>query len=144
MQVSVLLQSKGSEVVTVEPARTVAQVLLVLAERRIGAVVVSSDGQTVDGVLSERDLVLALAHLGSAALERTADSLMSREVVTCQPDTTVEWLMSTMTDRRLRHVPVVVNGGLVGLVSIGDVVKHHVATLEHETKAMHDYIAHPY
>lgn len=144
MQVSVLLQSKGTEVVTVDPDRTVAQVLLVLAEHRIGAVVVSTDGRTVDGVLSERDVVVSLAHLGPDALDRTAASLMSADVVTCQPDTTVEWLMATMTERRLRHVPVLVDGALVGLVSIGDVVKHHVATLEHEKQAMHDYIANPY
>lgn len=142
MQVSVLLQTKGSEVVTVRPDETIAAVAVVLAEHRIGAVVVTEDGRSIDGVLSERDIVRAIAQPGM--LDATAASLMTADVVTCQPDTTVEELMATMTERRIRHVPVLVDGSLSGLVSIGDVVKHHIATLEHETKAMHDYIAHPY
>lgn len=145
MQVSVLLQSKGTEVVTVPPEASVAEVAIVLAEHRIGAVVVTGDGRSIDGVLSERDIVRALARPDDGLLAAvTARSLMTAEVVTCQPDTTVEELMATMTDRRIRHVPVVVDGALTGLVSIGDVVKHHIATLEHETQAMHRYIANPY
>lgn len=143
MQVSVLLQTKGPEVVSVAPTASVAQVLLVLDEHRIGAVVVA-DGPTIEGVLSERDVVRALARRGAAVLDEPARSLMTVEVVTCQPDTTVGELMATMTERRIRHVPVVVRGELVGLVSIGDVVKHHIATLEQESQAIHDYIAHPY
>jgi CBS domain-containing protein len=145
MQVSVLLQSKGTDVVTVGPDATIAEVAIVLAEHRIGAVVVTSDGRSIDGVLSERDIVRALARPDDGALAATtAGTLMTSEVVTCQPDTTVEELMATMTERRIRHVPVIVDGELNGLVSIGDVVKHHIATLEHETRAMHDYIANPY
>lgn len=144
MQVSVLLQTKGTEVVTVRPDATIAEVAIVLAEHRIGAVVVTVDGRSIDGVLSERDIVRALARPDDRMLAATAHSLMTAEVVTCEPDTTVEELMSTMTERRIRHVPVVVEGRLAGLVSIGDVVKHHIASLEHETKAMHDYIANPY
>ncbi|WP_426572313.1 CBS domain-containing protein [Aquihabitans sp. McL0605] len=144
MQVSVLLQTKGTDVVTVRPEATVAEVAIVLAEHRIGAVVVTGGGGSIDGVLSERDIVRALARPDDGLLAATASSLMTSEVVTCQPDTTVEELMSTMTERRIRHMPVVVDGSLVGLVSIGDVVKHHIATLETETRAMHDYIAHPY
>ncbi len=144
MQVSVLLQSKGTEVVTVRPEASIAEVAIVLAEHRIGAVVVTDDGRAIDGVLSERDIVRALARPDDGMLAATARSLMTAEVVTCQPDTTVEELMATMTDRRIRHVPVLVDGAMVGLVSIGDVVKHHIATLEHETRAMHDYIANPY
>jgi len=143
MQVSVLLQTKGSEVVTVGPGQPISEVVAILAEHRIGAVVVMSES-SIDGVLSERDVVRALARDGATALEAAASSLMTVEVVTCEPDTTVEQLMSTMTERRIRHVPVVVDGELVGLVSIGDVVKHHIAVLEHETQAMHDYIANPY
>jgi CBS domain-containing protein len=131
-------------VVTVRSDATIAEVAVVLAQHRIGAVVVTDDATTISGVLSERDIVRAMADpdidVGAAA----ASSLMTADVVTCQPDTTVEELMSTMTERRIRHVPVVVNGSLAGLVSIGDVVKHHIATLESETKAIHDYIAHPY
>lgn len=144
MQVSVLLQTKGSEVVTVAPDRSVVEVLAVLAEHRIGALVVSDDARAIRGVVSERDVVRAIAARGPAALDETAAELMTTDVVTCEPDTTVERLMGVMTERRIRHVPVVVEGELVGLVSIGDVVKHHIATLEHETKAMQDYIAHPY
>ena len=144
MQVSVLLQVKGSDVVTVRTEITIAEVCRVLAENGIGAVVVTDDGTTIAGVLSERDIVRALAEPHPQVLDATAGSLMTAEVVTCQPDTTLDEVMATMTDRRIRHVPVVVDGKLTGLVSIGDVVKHHIATLEHETKAMHDYIAHPY
>lgn len=144
MQVSVLLQTKGTDVVTVRSDATIAEVAIVLAEHCIGAVVVTDDGRTIDGVLSERDIVRALAGPDDGMLAATVASLMTTSVVSCQPDTTVEEVMATMTDRRIRHMPVLVDGSLAGLVSIGDVVKHHIATLEHEKKAMHDYIAHPY
>jgi CBS domain-containing protein len=144
MQVSVLLQTKGTEVVTVRPDATIAEVAITLAERRIGAVVVTDDDRSIAGVLSERDIVRALAQPDGAVLDAPAASLMTADVVTCEPDTTVEELMTTMTDRRIRHVPVLVDGSLAGLVSIGDVVKHHIATLEQEKQAMHDYIANPY
>lgn len=144
MQVSVLLQTKGSDVVAVGPTTSIARTAEVLTEHRIGAVVVVGEGAALLGVLSERDIVAALAASGPAVLDAPASSLMSEQVITCQPDTTVEELMATMTDRRVRHVPVLVDGELAGLVSIGDVVKHHIAVLEHETQAMHDYIANPY
>ena len=144
MQVSVLLQNKGSDVVSVGPDASVADVVAVLAEHRIGAVVVSADGRHIDGVLSERDVVRALSRDGGAALERPARDLMTSEVFTCQPDTTVEELMALMTDRRIRHIPVLVEGNLAGLVSIGDVVKDRISSLEQETKVLHDYIANPY
>lgn len=144
MQVSVLLQTKGTEVHAVPPDVSVADVVEVLSRHRIGAVVVSADGRSIDGILSERDIVRALAEHGPAVVSRPAHAVMTTEVVTCQPDTTVEELMAVMTDRRMRHVPVLVHGELAGLVSIGDVVKDHIATLEHETRALHDYITHPY
>ena len=144
MQVSVLLQTKGPGVVTVRPEATVREVAGVLGEHRIGAVVVSSDGSTIDGVLSERDIVRALAATGADALDAAARDLMTAEVFTCQPDTTVEELMSLMTEQRIRHVPVLVDGSLAGVVSIGDVVKDRISSLEHETKALHDYISNPY
>ncbi len=143
MQVSVLLQGKGSDVVTVGPDTTTEEVVAVLARHRIGAVVVSSDGSAIEGVLSERDVVRALAQQGAAALGRRAADLMTAAVVTCQPDSTVEELMSTMTERRIRHVPVAVEGRLVGVVSIGDVVKDRIAGLEHEAQALTDYITNP-
>ncbi|HEX2577726.1 MAG TPA: CBS domain-containing protein [Aquihabitans sp.] len=144
MQVSVLLQGKGGGVVTVGPDTPTSDVVATLAEHRIGAVVVSGDGQGIDGVLSERDVVRALAGHGVAALERPASAWMTTEVVTCGLDTTVEQLMATMTDRRIRHVPVVVDGVLAGVVSIGDVVKDRISALEHETQVLHDYIANPF
>jgi CBS domain-containing protein len=128
----------------VPPDVSVADVVEVLSRHRIGAVVVSADGRSIDGILSERDIVRALAEHGPAVVSRPAHAVMTTEVVTCQPDTTVEELMAVMTDRRMRHVPVLVHGELAGLVSIGDVVKDHIATLEHETRALHDYITHPY
>ena len=144
MQVSVLLQVKGTDVVTVAPDAPVTEVLDVLAQHRIGAVVVSHDGRSIDGVVSERDIVRALAARGADALNETAAQVMSAEVVTCQPDTTVEELMVTMTNRRIRHVPVVIDRNLAGLVSIGDVVKDRISGLEHEAQALHEYISHPY
>lgn len=144
MQVSVLLQTKGTEVVSVRTDASVAEVARILSEHRIGAVVVTDDEQTIAGIVSERDVVRLVAAHGGAALGQPLRGLMVEEVVTCQPDTTVEELMTTMTERRVRHVPVLVDGRLAGLVSIGDVVKDHIAVLEHEKQAMQNYIAHPY
>jgi len=144
MQVSVLLQVKGSDVVTVRPEASATSVLAVLARNHIGAVVVSTDDRHIAGVLSERDIVRALAARGAPALGEPASDLMSSDVSTCEPDTTVEELMATMTERRIRHVPVVVDGELVGLVSIGDVVRDRISGLEDETRALHNYISHPY
>ncbi len=143
MQVSVLLQTKGSDVVTVGPGDPISEVLAILAEKRIGAVVVSADGRTIDGICSERDVVRALASLGAEVLDSRTETLMTTTVVTCQPDTTVDELMSTMTDRRIRHVPVLVDEQLAGVVSIGDVIKSKIAELEHETEVLHAYIANP-
>jgi CBS domain-containing protein len=131
-------------VVTVGPDTATAEVVAVLADRRIGAVVVSADGRHIDGVLSERDVVAALAGHGAGALAEPARRWMTSPVVTCEPDTTVESLMATMTERRVRHVPVHVDGVLAGVVSIGDVVKDHISALETETQVLHDYIANPY
>lgn len=144
MQVSVLLQLKGSDVVTVPPDITVTEVLAVLTRHRIGATVVSVDGQRIDGILSERDIVQALAANGSDVLDAPVRTMMTTEIITCQPDTTVEELMAIMTDRHIRHVPVVVDGCLAGLISIGDVVKDRIAVLEHETQALHEYITNPF
>ena len=144
MQVSVLLQRKGSDVVTVAPHLTAAEAVDAMARHRVGAVVVTTDGATIDGILAERDVVLALSLFGPEALDRPVADVMSTEVVTCRLDTTVEELMATMTERRARHVPVVVDGHLAGVVSIGDVVKDRISWLEFEAQALHDYISHPY
>jgi CBS domain-containing protein len=144
MQVSVLLQRKGNEVVTVVPETLVSDVAKTLAECRIGAVVVSQDGTSIDGVLSERDIVLAIADRGPAALREAASSIMTRSVFTCEPDTTVDQLMEMMTDKRVRHVPVLVSGSMAGIVSIGDVVKDRISTLQSENASLQSYITHPY
>ena len=144
MQVSVLLQVKGHDVVTVRPETTITDAVATMTEHRIGAVVVTTDATTIVGVLSERDVRTGLAAHGGDALDRTVADLMTTQVVTCQPDTTVEQLMATMTELRVRHVPVVVDGELAGVVSIGDVVKDRISVLEHETEALHNYISNPY
>jgi CBS domain-containing protein len=142
MQVSGLLAGKGSDVVTVAPDTPVGSVAAQLAQHRIGAVVVSGDGSAIDGIVSERDIVRALADQGASALEQPASAIMTSEVFTCEPRTTVEELMGLMTEHRIRHIPVVAEGGLGGIVSIGDVVKNRLSDLETETKVLHDYIAH--
>ncbi|MBV9951081.1 MAG: CBS domain-containing protein [Acidimicrobiia bacterium] len=142
MQVSGLLVGKGSDVVTVSPDVTVERVASVLSRHRIGAVVVSGDGSAIDGIVSERDIVRALAGQGAGALGQPASSIMTSDVVTCGPATTVEQLMGLMTERRIRHVPVLDDERLGGIVSIGDVVKNRLSDLENETQVLHDYIAH--
>jgi len=145
VQVRIVLQEKGTDVVTTGPTTSLRDVVAMLDEHRIGALVVSGDGRHLDGIVSERDVVSALARHGADALDRTAGEVMSTgEVCTCVPDDTVESLMETMTERRVRHIPVVVDGALGGVVSIGDVVKSRISVLEHETRALQDYISNPY
>lgn len=142
MQVSRLLEAKGPDVVVAAPQDLVSAVAALLAQHRIGAVVVSTDGHGIDGVVSERDIVRALAERGAGVLDEPASAIMTSEVFTCEPGTTIEQVMGLMTDRRIRHVPVVVDGALAGIVSIGDVVKDRMADLETETQVLHEYIAH--
>ena len=145
MQVQIVLQEKGAQVVTTGPDTSLRDVVALLDGHRIGAVVVSDDGQRLGGIVSERDVVRALAQEGAAALDRPARDVMTTgELCTCRLDDTVESLMSTMTERRVRHIPVLVDGEIGGVVSIGDVVKNRISVLEHETQALHDYIANPY
>ena len=140
MHVEGLLRSKGDDVATVGPDATVGVVVAALAERRVGALVVTADGVSVDGIVSERDVVRALAEHGAGLLDHPVSSIMTGEVHTCSLSTTVDELSSLMTEGRYRHMPVVVDGRLVGIVSIGDVVKNHIRTLEHETAALQEYI----
>lgn len=142
MHVEGLLSSKGDAVVTVVPTATVADVVATLAEHRVGALVVSEDGSSVDGIVSERDVVRALADHGGDLLGHEVATIMTREVVTCELQTTVDELSSRMTERRIRHMPVVVDGALAGIVSIGDVVKDRIKDLETETQTLHEYISH--
>jgi CBS domain-containing protein len=140
MLIVTMLRSKGDFVATVPPAATVRDLLDVLAEHRIGAVVVSAEGG-IDGIVSERDVVRHLSAAGGGLLDRPVSTIMTAEVVTCRRDTAVEDLMRTMTDRRIRHVPVVDDDdALVGIVSIGDVVKSRISELESERNDLVGYI----
>jgi CBS domain-containing protein len=140
MLIVTMLRSKGDFVATVRPTATIRELLDTLAEHRIGAVVVSADGG-IDGIVSERDVVRHLSAAGGGLLDRPVSSIMTAEVVTCRRDATVEDLMRMMTDRRIRHVPVVDDdGALVGIVSIGDVVKSRISELEGERDDLVGYI----
>jgi CBS domain-containing protein len=139
MRVRSILQEKGSWVATIAPTSTVAEAAQALAEHDVGALVVSSDGRTIEGILSERDIVRGLA-LDPEVRSRDVAELMTSEVMTCAPDATVDALMAVMTDERVRHLPIVEDGALVGIISIGDVVKHRVQELQAEAQTLHDYI----
>ena len=141
MNVEQLLRDKGREVISVQPHRTLAEAIRTLSEKRIGAVVVMGADGALIGILSERDIIRALGAQGGAALDSAVSSSMTSKVVTCRPQTSVDELMEIMTTGRFRHVPVVENGRVTGIVSIGDVVKHRVAAIEAESQAMRDYIA---
>ena len=140
MRVSDLLAVKGREVATISQERTVADALALLRERGIGAIVVTSSMAPLSGIFSERDAVRALAAHGAAALEMAVSELMSTTVTTCVEETSVDELMALMTERRIRHVPVVVDAALVGLVSIGDVVKARVDEPERDRRELIDYV----
>jgi len=140
MRITDVLRVKGTRVVTVTPDTTVRQLLAVLAEHGIGAVVVSADGTSVDGIASERDIVRAFARRGAAAMSEPVTAIYTAEVHTVTPDTQIEEVMRMMTERRVRHAPVVLDGALRGIVSIGDVVKNRIDELETERAALTDYI----
>jgi len=140
MRISEVLRVKGAQVVTVTPDTTVRSLLTILAEHRIGAAVVSRDGTSVDGIVSERDIVRALAQRGAAVMSEQVTAIYTAEVHTVTPETELEEVARMMTERRIRHAPVTVNGGLRGIVSIGDVVKSRIGELETERAALTDYI----
>jgi len=140
MRISDVLRGKGTQVVTVTPDTTVRRLLAILGEHGIGAVVVSRDGTSVDGIASERDIVRALAKRGAAVMSEPVTEIYTAEVYTVTPQTSVDDVMRMMTDRRIRHAPVVVDGRLHGIVSIGDVVKSRMDELETERSALADYI----
>lgn len=143
MNVQSILASKGGDVATTTQGATLADVAQQLRDRGVGALVVSGDGRAIEGIVSERDVVRALAAHGSGTLGRTVGSVMSTDVVTCSSADGVERLMSLMTERRIRHLPVVdADGHLGGIISIGDVVKARLGELESENKALFDYITH--
>lgn len=140
MFVSDILSQKGGLVFSVTAGTSVAEVAKQLSARRIGSVLVLNDESSVLGIVSERDLVRALASHGIEALELETRQIMTRDVVTCDPDDSIDEVMQTMTNGRFRHLPVVRHGELLGLISIGDVVKARLEEAKHETEALKAYI----
>jgi len=140
MTISIILASKGREVVTIAPSASLASAVGLLVEKRIGAVLILGADRRVVGILSERDVVRALAERGAGALEEPVSQTMTRKVSTCNENESVLNIMERMTEGRSRHIPVVDQGELVGIVSIGDVVKHRLHDMERDSTAMHDYI----
>ena len=140
MTVKAILSAKGSGVTTTEPAATLESGIRILAERGIGALVVLGADHQVIGILSERDIVRALAERGAAALTEPLARVMTRKISTCTLSESVNSIMEQMTAGKFRHVPVVEQERLVGIVSIGDVVKHRLMETEREFEALHDYI----
>jgi CBS domain-containing protein len=141
MNVETILRNKGNWVATIGPQATIAEAVDLLHHKRIGAIVVSEDGERVEGLLSERDIVNALAEDGEDLLSRPVVEFMSRTVVTCDPSDTVGELMAEMTNRRIRHFPVVADGRLCGIVSIGDLVKSRLDEVEFEASSLRSFIA---
>ncbi|GGS52788.1 signal transduction protein [Actinokineospora fastidiosa] len=139
MRISDVLRSKGSTVATVDPGLTVAGMLAELARHNVGALVVV-DGDTVVGIVSERDVVRGLAERGGGLLDVPVAEIMTAEVFTCEPGDTVDSLAGVMTERRIRHMPVLSGGALVGIVSIGDVVKSRISQLESDRDQLTSYI----
>lgn len=137
-----ILDQKGREVATVAPTAPIQAALDLLADHNYGALVVSADGSTVAGILSERDIVRSMARLGAVTLDYTVADLMITDVVTCTGRTDTSELMELMTGRRIRHLPVVDDGALRGIISIGDVVKTRIDELATERRELVDYIQH--
>jgi CBS domain-containing protein len=140
MHVAQILKAKGDRVETVGETVSIAKVSQMLREKRIGAVVVTGGDGAVSGILSEKEIVHGLAAYGTALLGMTAAQIMNREVVTCTPESRVEELMREMTTRRARHLPVIHQGALAGIVSIGDVVKWRLDELQSEAQSLRDYV----
>ncbi len=141
MNVDAILRAKGDTVTLVTPQASIAEAVAVLRRDGIGALVVSRDGATVDGILSERDIIHGLARLGPRLLEATVEQLMTRRVFTCTPRDSIADLMAEMTKRRIRHIPVLQDGELAGIISIGDVVKARLDEMEYETSSLRSFIA---
>jgi CBS domain-containing protein len=140
MYVRDILSIKGRNVLTIEPAATLAAAAKLLAENRIGALVVTGAGGRIAGILSERDIVQALAARGAGALDAPVSEFMTRKVATCSSADTISSIMERMTEGKFRHVPVVEQGQLAGIISIGDVVKHRLMEMEQEQAALRNYI----
>ncbi len=140
MKVKAMLSAKGSKIITARPDATVAAAINLLKQEKIGAVVVSDDGNRIQGILSERDVVRALVDHGGDLLNMPVSDLMTRAVKTCSLDANIQDVMSEMTHSRIRHLPVLDDGKLCGIISIGDVVKNRLEELETETTVLREYI----
>jgi CBS domain-containing protein len=140
MRIDAVLRQKGQAVASIRPEASVREALAELGRHGIGALVVSSDGRTPAGMMSERDVVRAVDRSGADILDSPVSSIMSTELQTCSPEDEVETLMAIMTRYRIRHVPVLKDGELAGIVSIGDVVKNRMDELEEDRKALVDFI----
>ncbi|MBL8792150.1 MAG: CBS domain-containing protein [Rhizobiales bacterium] len=141
MTVSHILQAKGRDVITAAPTAKVSEVARILSERRIGAVVITGAGGRIEGIVSERDVVRHVGKEGAAALDLPVSAIMTRTVRTAREADTEAELMALMTEHRIRHLPVVHEGKLGGMISIGDVVKHRIEAIEREAEEMKAYIA---
>jgi CBS domain-containing protein len=141
MLIAQILAGKSPDVVTTRPDATIAEVAKLLKAKRIGAVVVTDVDGGLCGIISERDLARGLADHGADLLTLRVGDLMTREVSTCSPDDGIDQLMQQMTEGRFRHLPVVADGRMIGIISIGDVVKHRLQELEQEAHMLHDYIS---
>jgi CBS domain-containing protein len=140
MDVKAILAAKGGSVITIDPTATLEEAAKMLASHRIGALVVAGPEQRVVGIVSERDVVAMLASRGCHSLDVPLTSVMTRNVTTCSPSDTISSIMERMTAGKFRHVPVVEEGRLTGIISIGDVVKHRLQEMENEQNALRDYI----
>jgi CBS domain-containing protein len=140
MNVKAILAAKGGEIVCIEPTADLAAATQLLSANRIGAVLIKGAGGHIAGILSERDIVRALSQHGAAALALPIGQVMTREVTTCTEEDNIATIMERMTAGKFRHMPVVSKGHLVGLISIGDVVKQRVEEIESESNALRDYI----
>ena len=139
MSVAWIINEKGRDVVTVAPEVSLAEVAAILSEKRIGAVLVTEKG-AIRGIVSERDIVRALAERGARVLDEPVSAVMTRKVISCREQDTVSAIMEMMTSGKFRHLPVVEDGKVVGLISIGDIVKWRVREFETEQEALRDYI----
>ena len=142
MNVSSILKSKGAVVETIRPDSTLGAAIDALTQKRIGVLVVSEDGDPILGIISERDIVTGLSKHGASLLDMPVASMMTQTVKTCAPSDPITFVMELMTNRRIRHVPVMTDEKLSGIVSIGDAVKHRLWELETEAGYLRDYIAH--
>lgn len=141
MYVDTILQTKGALVHTLAESGTLADAVALLNTHNIGAIVITGASGTIAGILSERDIVRQLGSNPSGTLARSIGACMTRNVVTCERMTPIDEVMERMTRRRIRHMPVAEDGKLIGIISIGDVVKHKIQEVEHEAEALRDYIA---